>query len=60
MAKLTAGTIIRFTLNGQLITARIEDGSKSDIFLAKVETSESPDHKPGQVYEFTRDVLDGN
>ena len=60
MAKIIAGETLTFKIDGQTITAKVEDGSKSEYILAKVESSSSPDYIKGQVYEFDRNALSGN
>lgn len=57
MAQVTAGDIISFQIGDFTVQAKVEDASKSDCILAKVERSSSPNHKAGQVYEFDRNSL---
>lgn len=57
MAQVTAGDIVNFQIGDYTVRAKVEDASKSDVILAKVQSSSSPDHKEGQVYEFERNHL---
>ncbi len=57
MAQVTAGEVVTFQIGDFIVQAKVEDASKSNLILAKVETSSSPDHKEGQVYEFDRNSL---
>jgi hypothetical protein len=57
MAQVTAGDIVNFQIGDYTVEAKVEDASKSDFILAKVQSSSSPDHKEGQVYEFKRESL---
>mgnify|MGYP003575121772 CR=1 FL=1 len=57
MSKITAGETVTFTINSQTLTVKVEDASKSEYILAKVEHSSSPDYKVGNVYEFDRNIL---
>lgn len=57
MAQVTAGEIVTFNIGEHTITAKVEDASKSESILAKVESSSSPDHKVDQVYTFDRNNL---
>ncbi|MFN0256801.1 hypothetical protein [Pedobacter ureilyticus] len=57
MAKVIAGEVVSFRIGDFTIQAKVEDASKSDFILAKVEKSSSPDYKDGQVYEFDRNDL---
>ena len=57
MAQVNAGDVIEIIFEGHPITIKIEDASKSEMILAKIEASQSPNHNVGQVYEFDRSVL---
>jgi hypothetical protein len=57
MAQVTAGEVVTFQIGDYIVKAKVEDASKSDFILAKVESSSSPDHKEEQVYEFDRSLL---
>lgn len=57
MAQVTAGDIVNFQIGDFTIQAKVEDASKSDFILAKVQSSSSPDHEEGVVYEFERSSL---
>jgi hypothetical protein len=60
MAQVTAGEVVTFRIGNYMVQAKVEDASKSDFILAKVEKSTSPDHKEEQVYEFDRSLLQQN
>ena len=57
MAQVNAGDVITIQIDGLPVTAKIEDASKSESIMAKIETSQSPIHHVGQVYEFERSLL---
>lgn len=57
MAKVIAGETVTFTIDNKTVTAKVEDASKSEYILAKVQTSTSSAHKVGNVYEFERSQL---
>lgn len=57
MAQAIAGEIITLTIDSKRVRAKVEDASKSDTILAKVEESESADYTPGQVCEFSRALI---
>lgn len=57
MAQVTAGEIIKLYIDEAVVTAKVEDASKSNSILAKVETSTIPKYRPEQVYEFDRNLL---
>ena len=54
MAHVTAGKTVVLAINGHHLRVKIEDGSKSESISAKVEASDSPEYRVGQVYEFDR------
>jgi hypothetical protein len=57
MSQVTAGSVITLNIDGKSLTVKIEDASKSESILAKVECSSSDDYREGQVYEFKRSLL---
>lgn len=57
MSKAIASEIVTFTIDGNNVTAKVEDASKSESILAKVESSQSPRHITEQVNEFDRSLL---
>jgi dihydroxyacid dehydratase/phosphogluconate dehydratase len=57
MAKVHAGDIITIEIEGQLLTAKVEDASKSETIMAKVESSQASRFTVGTVYEFARNCL---
>jgi len=59
MAQVTAGEIVSLYIDDAIVKAKVEDASKSDTILAKVESSAIPKYQPGQVYEFDRALLMG-
>jgi hypothetical protein len=59
MAQVTAGETITLTIEGKSVSVKIEDASKSDTILGKVESSGAERYRPGQVYEFDRALLSG-
>ncbi len=57
MSQATAGETITIHVDGAQLSIKIEDASKSEAVLAKVQASESDAYKVGQVYEFDRALL---
>lgn len=60
MPKVTAGETLTLKIDGYHLTIKIEDASKSDHILAKVQESASPNYKEGQVCKFNRSLLEHN
>ena len=57
MSQATAGEMVDFMIENFLVTAKVEDASKSESILAKVVFSQSPNYKVDQVYAFDRSLL---
>ena len=57
MAQVTAGETITLTVGEHSFTAKVEDASKSESISVKVEASQSPEYKVGQIYEFERSKI---
>jgi hypothetical protein len=60
MAKVSAGETVTLKIDGQTVTVKVEDASKSEHILAKVQRSSLPNYQQGQVYKFDRSLLDDN
>lgn len=58
MAKIIAGETLTLKIDGYDLSIKIEDASKSDHILAKVQKSSSPNYKEDQVYQFDRSLLE--
>lgn len=57
MSQVTAGETITLTIDDRAVTIKIEDASKSESILAKVENSDHDRYSVGNVYEFNRNLL---
>lgn len=57
MSQVTAGDVITLTIDGHTLEAKVEDASKSEAISVKIESSNSPDYRAGQIVDFNRDVL---